>query len=315
MMNNPKAFVNNVESFNRHLDALILDHHPPSQELDSSHEEIFTIALALTHNSFDSLSNAKASIRQKVISNPRTTPRRPSLRKVAAVGALLPIVTFIVACAVSPTLRTRTKEVLIQIGHLVFTDDPTDAQKALPYKDTLRSTPVIDETGESHRWVPLTQEEASRLVGFQVLVPHDVPEQEWEKAFRPEWGNPKEISWFIYGSPAGGIYVMCDCFRFHQVIIRQQRSNNIELEEFAIADAQVAEVTVRGSKGYWIEDAPTSLVGGGGSMWSLTEEDIVWQISYENFLVWEENGILYMISGSDELSLEDFVLVADSLAP
>jgi hypothetical protein len=50
-------------------------------------------------------------------------------------------------------------------------------------------------------------------------------------------------------------------------------------------------------------------------MWSLTEEDIVWQISYENFLVWEENGILYMISGSDELSLEDFVLVADSLAP
>ena len=72
---------------------------------------------------------------------------------------------------------------------------------------------------------------------------------------------------------------------------------------------------MRGSKGYWIEDAPTSLVGGGGSAWSLTEDDIVWQISYENFLVWEEKGILYMISGSDELSLEDFYLVAESLAP
>ena len=314
-MHSPNTFANDVESFNRHLDALILDHHLPSEELESSHREMFTIALALTHNSFDSLSKTKASIQQEVINKPRTTPKKPSLRKVAAVGALLPIVTFVVACAVSPTLRARTKEVLIQIGHLVFTDDPTDAQRALPYIDTLRPTPVIDETGEPHRWVPLTQEEASRLVGFQVLVPHDVPEQEWEKVFRPEWGNPKKISWEIYESPAGGIYVKCDCFRFHQVIIRQQRIKKVALEEFAIADAQATEVTVRGSKGYWIEDAPTSLVGGGGSAWSLTEDDIVWQISHENLLVWEENGILYMISGSDELSLEDFLLVAESLAP
>jgi len=315
MMHSPNTFANDVESFDRHLDALILDHNLPSEELESSHRDMFTIALALTHNSFDSLSKTKASIQQEVINKHRTTPKKPSLRKVAAVGALLTIVTFIVACAVSPTLRARTKEVFIQIGHLVFTNNPTDAQQALPYKDTLRPTPVIEETGEPHRWVPLTQEEASRLVGFQVLVPHDVPEQEWEKAFRPEWGNPKKISWEIYESPAGGIYVKCDCFRFHQVIIRQQRIKEVALEEFAIADAQATEVTVRGSKGYWIEDAPTSLVGGGGSAWSLTEDDIVWQISYENFLVWEENGILYMISGSDELSLKDFYLVANSLAP
>ena len=314
-MHSPKTFANDVESFNRHLDALILDHHLPSEELESSRRELFTIAVALTHHSFDSLSNTKASIQQEVINKHRTTPKKPSLRKVAAVGALLPIVTFVVACAVSPTLRARTKEVLVQIGHLVFTDNPTDAQKALPYIDTSRPTPVIDETGEPHRWVPLTQEEASRLVGFQVLVPHDVPEQEWEKVFRPEWGNPKKISWEIYESPAGGIYVMCDCFRFHQVIIRQQRIKDVALEEFAIADAQATEVTIRGSMGYWIEDAPTSLVGGGGSAWSLTEDDIVWQISYENFLVWEENGILYMLSGSDELSLEDFNLVAESLVP
>lgn len=314
-MHIPKTFANDVASFNRHLDTLILDHHLPSEDLKPSHREMFTIALALAHNSFDSLSKTKASIQQEVIYKHRTTPKKTSLRKVAAVGTLLPIVIFIVACAVSPTLRANTKEVLIQIGNLIFTNEPTDAQQALPYIDTPRPTPVRDETGEPHRWVPLTQEDASRLAGFQVLVPHDVPEQEWEKAFRPEWGNLKEISWEIYESPAGGIYVRCDCFRFHQVNIWQQRSKNVGLEEFAIADAQVTDVTVRGSKGYWIEDAPTSLVGGGGSMWSLTEEDIVWQISYENFLVWEENGILYMIRGSDELSLEDFVLVADSLAP
>jgi hypothetical protein len=315
MMHRPKTFANDVASFNRHLDALILDRHLPSEELESSHREMFTIALALAHNSFDSLSNTKTFIQQQVINNPRMTPKKPSLRKAAAVGALLPIIIFIVACAVSPTLRASTKEVLIQIGYFIFTNEPTDAQQALPYIDNPRPTPVIDETGEPHRWVPLTQEDASLLAGFLVLVPHDVSEQEWEKAYRPEWGNPKEISWEIYESPAGGIYVRCDCFRFHQVNIWQQRSKNVELEEFAIADAQVTDVTVRGSKGYWIEDAPTSLVGGGGSMWSLTEEDIVWQISHENFLVWENDGILYMISGSDELSLEDFYLVAESLAP
>lgn len=314
-MHSPSTFANDVESFNRHLDALILDHHLPLEELESPHWEMFTIALALAHNSFDYLSKTKASIQQEVIYKHQTTPKKTSLRKVAAVGALLPIVIFIVACAVSPTLRASTKEVLIQIGNLIFTNEPTDAQQALPYKNTPRPTLAIDETGEPHRWVPLTHEAASLLAGFQVLVPHDVPEQEWEKAYRPEWGNPKEISWEIYESPAGGIYVMCDCFRFHQVKIRQKRINEVALEEFAIADAQATEVTVRGSKGYWIEDAPTSLVGGGGSIWSLTEEDIVWQIAHQNFLVWEESGILYMISGSDELSLEDLNLVAESLAP
>lgn len=313
-MNSPTTFANDVESFNRHLDALILDHHLPSEELESSHGEMFTIAQALTHNSFDSLSDTKASIQQKVINKPRMTPKKPSLRKVAAVGTLLPIVTFIVACAVSPTLRARSKEVLIQIGHLVFTDDPTDAQKALPYIDTPRPTPVIDETGEPFRYVPLTQEDASRLVGFQVLVLHDVPEQEWEKAYRPEWGNPKKISWEIYESPMGGVFVLCDCFRFHHVSIWQQRVEDLELEEFAIADAQATEVTVRGSKGYWIEDAPTSLVCGGVSMWN-PEVDIVCQISSNDYLVWVENGVLYLIGGSDELSLEDFYLVAESLAP
>jgi len=313
-MHSPKTFANDVENFNRHLDAIIQDHHLPAEELQSSHRDMFTIARALTHNSFDSLSNTKTSIQQKVINKSQTPPKKTSLRKVAAVGAILPIVTFIVACAVSPTLRARTKGVLIQIGHLVFTDDPTDAQKALPYIDTPRPTPVIDETGEPFRYVPLTQEDASRLVGFQVLVLHDVPEQEWEKAYRPEWGNPKKISWEIYESPMGGVFVLCDCFRFHHVRIWQQRVEDLELEEFAIADAQTTEVTVRGSKGYWIEDAPTSLVCGGVSMWN-PEVDIVCQISSNDYLVWVENGVLYLISGSDELSLEDFYLVAESLAP
>ena len=315
MMDSPDTFANVAARFNRHLDALILDKTFLPEELDSSHQEIFAIAEALSHNPFDSLSAVKASIQQKVKVKHRTLPKRPSLRKVAAVGTLLPFVIFIVACAVSPTFRARTKEVLIQIGHLIFTDDSTDAQQVLPYISTSRPTPVIEEAGEPTRWDPITLIEANQLTGFQVVVPRDIPEQEWEKAFQPEWGNPKNISWEIYESPAGGVYIRCECFRFHEVQIWQVHASDIEFEEFAIADAQISDVTVRGSTGFWIEDAPTSLVGGGGSIWSLTEDDIVWQISNENFLVWEENGILYMIRGSDELSLGDYLLVANSLAP
>ncbi len=84
-MHSPNTFANDVESFNRHLDALILDHQLPSEQLESSHQEMFTIALALTHNSFDSLSKTKASIQQEVINKHRTTPKKPSLNSILKV--------------------------------------------------------------------------------------------------------------------------------------------------------------------------------------------------------------------------------------
>jgi len=305
-----------VDLFNHQLDQLIRTHHLPTEEMDSVHREMLGLAQALSHKPFISPSNVQVVVRKLVTQESVPSSSKViSKRKLLALGLLLPIAAFIVACAVSPTIRTRTREVLLQIGNLIFTNKPTNAQRAEPYMNTPWPTPLIEETIDPQRWAALTQEDANRLVGFQVLVPHDVPEQEWEKAFRPDWGNPKEISWEIYESPAGGIYVLCDCFRFHQVAIGQQRVEEGKLEEFAVADAQLSEVQVRGTRGYWIVDAPTGIVGGGGSAWSLTRDDIVWQVSQENYLVWVENGILYMISGSDELSLDDFQLVAESLAP
>jgi len=72
---------------------------------------------------------------------------------------------------------------------------------------------------------------------------------------------------------------------------------------------------VRNTKGYYIEDAPTAITGGGGSAWDLTQDDVVWQVTEENFLIWEEGGILYIIRGSDELGLSDFLAVANALSP
>lgn len=305
-----------AEMFNRHLEDLLRTGQFPTSDVDPAQQQMLRVAQALLDARVSSMSKARASVRHELFRHSRKRSKRAySVRKLAAITLLLPLAAFVVACAVSPTLRARTKEVLLQIGHLVFTREPTNAQQAEPYFNTPMPTPVIEETRDPQRWAPLTQKEASNLVGFQVLVPRSVPEQEWERAFRPEWGNPKKVSWTIYEAPAGGIYVHCDCFRFHFVAIRQQRVEEGRLEEIAVADAQIREVELRGSRGYWIEDAPTGIVGGGGSIWSLTEDDIVWQISNQNYLVWEENGIVYRISGSDELSLEDYLLVANSLAP
>lgn len=305
-----------LELFSRRLDQLVQTHQLPTGKMDSTQRDMLEIALTLTSKPFPSARGLWDEIR-----TPATNHVTPSIhrhitkRRLVTLGLLFPVAIYLVACAVSPTIRTQTKRVLFQIGHLVFTNEVTDAQKAEPYLNTSWPTPPIEETSEPMVWVHLSQEDASREAGFQVLVPHDVPEQEWERKYRPEWGNPKEISWGISMSPEGVVHVYCECFRFHSVNISQQKVMGGKLDEFAIDNAHVNEIEVRGSRGYWIEDAPTGIVGGGGSIWSLTEDDIIWQVTNENYLVWEEDGTLYIISGSDELNLEDFQLVAESLAP
>ena len=307
--------VEKVEAFNDLLDALLNEEHLPAEGLDPVHADMVRIAEALAHAPISSLARSKALVEQSVPHATADSAGKLPLRKIASVALLISVLVFIVACATSPTFRAEAKKVLLRVGNLIFTNEVTEAQQALPFLQNPPATPQIHETSEPHRWDPISQDEASRIVGFQVLVPRDVPEQEWERAYRPAWGSPKEISWKIFESPAGGIYVQCHCFRFHDVFISQRRVEEDRLEEFAVAGAQVAEVDVRNTKGYYIEDAPTAITGGGGSAWDLTQDDVVWQVTEENFLIWEEGGILYIIRGSDELGLSDFLAVANALSP
>lgn len=71
---------------------------------------------------------------------------------------------------------------------------------------------------------------------------------------------------------------------------------------------------VRGRTGYYIEDAATEITGGGGSV-SHPDQNPIWQLDYENLLIWEEEGILYVIRGDDKLKLDDLLAIAASLAP
>ena len=85
-------------------------------------------------------------------------------------------------------------------------------------------------------------------------------------------------------------------------------------EEFPIGNADVLEVKVQGQTGYWIEEAAASIIGGGGSIFNLTQDDIVWQLGHNDILAWEEGGIVYLMLADDELSLGELLTIAESLA-
>ena len=243
----------------------------------------------------------------------KPSTHRPIAMVLKALGVVI-VTALIAGCGTTSALKAQTPEVLARIGGLIFTDAQTHAELTLPRIGTVTPPLPAFPPGQPTPicLLGLTQEEASELAGFGVQVPRDVPEPDWEAIYRPAWGQLKRVSWQIYQIP-GGIEVRCDCFRFHSVVIQQLSMGQSRTQEFPISSAEATVVEVLGLEGIWIEDAPTGIIGGGGSAWSLTDEDIDWQLAFTNILAWEEDGISYVIIGDDELTFDDLLLVAEAL--
>ena len=253
------------------------------------------------------LSKDRITLRKRLLAG-KTFPahqRTTWAAKAAAASALLLLV-VVAAFAASPPLRTWAQEVLARVGNMIVTDAPTDAEQMLP--GLLTATP---EWVEGPSPESLSQEEASRRVGFAVLVPRDIPKG--EDIYAPPGGAPWEDKWDICAvrneALVVGIYN-----RWYGVRILQLRLTDEQSEDLAIGDADIVAVTVRGQTGYWIEEATTSMtllsvVG------SLKVPDPDWQLANENILTWEEEGIVFVIYGDDELSQDELLTIAESLAP
>jgi hypothetical protein len=253
------------------------------------------------------LSKDRTTLRKRLLAGkPFPAHRRATwTAKVATASALLLLV-VVAAFAASPPLRTWAQEVLARVGNMIITDAPTDAEQMLP--GLLTATP---EWVEGPSPESLSQEEASRRVGFAVLVPRDIPKG--EDIYAPLWGAPWEDKWDIYAVRnevvVAGIYN-----RWYSVRISQLKLTDEQSKDLAIGDADIVAVTVRGQTGYWIEEATTSMtllsvVG------SLKVPDPDWQLANENILTWEEEGIVFVIYGDDELSQDEILTIAESLAP
>lgn len=287
-----------VERFNQKLDHLLSTGEIPAEvRQDALHSEMLSIANTLATANIEALSKGRASLRNRLLSNEASLAHRPTPRAMKMKMAAIPVLTLVLLItlfAVSPALRSWAQEVIARVGALIITDAPTYAEQELPRLQTATPERLRGPELES-----LSQEEASRRVGFTVLVPRNLPK------WKPQ---------FIFHRDADRVTVLGIYDRWYGVHIGQMKFSDEREEEFPIGDADVLEVTVRGQTGYWIEEAATSLIGGGGSIFHGTK-DLVWQQGYNDILTWEEGGIVYLIQADDELSLGELLTIAESLAP
>lgn len=285
-----------VERFNQELDRLLSTGELPAEvEQDALHNEMLSIANALATANLETLSKSRVSLQNRLLSDEASPAHRPTPRAMKMPATLvLVLALFMTVFAVSPPLRSWAQEVLARVGALIVTDAPTYAERTLPILQT--ATP-------ERPWGPelesLSQEEASRRAGFTVLVPRNLPK--WKQEF-------------VFYSDTDWVAVLGIYDRWYGVDVIQMKLTDEQEEEFPIGDADVLEVKVRGQTGYWIEDAATSIIGGGGSIFHGMK-DVVWQLGYNNILTWEEDGIVYLMLADDELSLGELLTIAESLAP
>lgn len=298
-----------VEAFNRNLDHLLeTGRMPADAELDEQHLEMLSLARSLASVNVLALSKGHAQLRKRLLSS-ETLPGRQPMRRTArlAVGLALLVLILGLALAVSPPFRAWAQEVLARVYNLLITGAPTEAERALPM--LLTATPG---EGLSVEWEALSPEEASLRAGFTVLVPRNLPAAE-DDIYAVPWGADRTDRWAL-DLIENGIVVVGTYKRWYPVRILQLKLPTGQVDDFPVGDAAVKEVQVRERTGYWIEGAATDLVGGGGSTF-LGIDNVEWQLAYNDILVWSEGGIVYVILGDDELSLDDLVTIAESLAP
>jgi hypothetical protein len=299
-----------IVDFNQELDHLLLTDEVPAGKFDAVHTEMLSIAQEYATADLEFLSQVKGALRHGLLSKKYPISRPFSIPLRLATVSIALLILLVSLFALSPPFRAWAQDIIARVGNLLITNAPTDAEEAFPYylTETPQSRPVTPEPS-------LSQEQASQLAGFPVLVPRNLPSKE-NDPFAVPWGATQGERWHdqsIEQVPNGMlVYGFYD--RFYSVFIMQLKLDEDPTQDFPVGSAIVREVKVRGRTGYYIENAATEITRGGGSI-SYPDQNPIWQLGYENLLIWEEEDLLYVIRGDDELKLDDLLTIAESLSP
>ncbi|HEX2981228.1 MAG TPA: DUF4367 domain-containing protein [Anaerolineaceae bacterium] len=224
------------------------------------------------HERIHSPMNAPESILKK---------RRPVL-VLAAVAAAL-----IVAFLSYPPARAYARNLLIQIGAFTVTT-------AQP----VEGLPTAQAPSEGQEPVTVNSAaEASRLAGFTVLEPGDLPEgYVLAGPLTVVDSQTGKIVVSAYTASDNSAFLLFNQYRYGT---QDQYTDNVTAQE------TLSEVSVRGHAGVWISGRRMTdpIDGTGVSAPDLLET---------NWLRWEEDEIVYTIIGSD-LSLESALQIADRM--
>ena len=237
-----------------------------------------------------------ASLYERISKPMKTTTRTRSLRTTAL--ALSMILVLMVASFLFPTTRALADNIMRQFGVYIFvqaTPEPKPIQSDTTGQQTAdnpekkdpsqdQASQLKNQAGANHGATASYAQDAaaaSQLAGFGVLSP----------AYLPDGYQPEDISkvWTVIHEASE--------VRASISYKGQEESSFLTIEEFQhqpgqsklVESQEIVDVTVRGQSGVWVPDGHT-----------------------KNLLVWEKNGITYLVISHD-LSLDEVLKVAESL--
>ena len=277
-----------IEQFSQALDAFITGRTPMTDLQNSPDADLFAIARVLATTDVAKLSKHR-SWSQVVQQRQQARIRR---RLSYGMAAAIFVAGFFLLITSTP-LQAWAQAILVRFGGFTVTNDTEWTAAGLEALTAeAEGQPVVVNQ-------PLSQQEASRIAGFPVLLPTYVPADLTLTV--------TDVTTETNGAYVSIAYTGWGILSIMQWKLPPERQHNLR-----IGDAAMKPILVRGYQGYGIENAGLGAVG----------DDTTIRPSNDNALIWEENGILFqVVSGGGNttdfqaLPIAELLKIAESLKP
>ena len=332
-----------ADRLNRDIHTIIDGHALPEKETSGEYREMLELAQQLARNDMSAQSHVRSALKQRLLDRLRdqdlreawatnslkgNRTMRPKLRPIAF--ALTALIVFAIAIGFTPAGQAFAQNIWQQVGPLIIINKPVPTQAAatfgatptpLPGAGTI-SEPLPPLTGPTpgpgegsgndqpvdpnatptplpvdNIHEPLSDQMALEQYGFQVLQPRYLPEDyllSEHQVNRTQDG--RIVSIFVYTTES-------TAFDGPYLSVQQSTYQEEAPIEFLVGDANVSQVTVRGTSATFIEDARLMTVR------DEAGNNVTLPVDY---LLWEEDGIFFLMDAT-QLTQEEMIRIAESL--
>lgn len=290
MNNDNKIDEKIVTQFNQELDVILVGQELQAVERETVYADMLQISKMLAAADLTSLSRNHNRTWQQVMRQQQknVARRRLTYAVITAVTAVSLVFVFTIA-----PLQAWAKAILARIGTISIIDQVEWTE------EQLRELNDDSDKEDGSFGQQLSQEQAGAKAGFNILMPTYLPDG-------LEWATTD-----VY-TDTNAAYVSIAYTGAGVLTILQWKMPPEMQSALKIGDATMTEVTIRGNKGYSIEN-----VG-----WGAVSSGSAWQPGTDNGIIWEEGSIIYqVVSGGanspdfQALPISELRKIAESLTP
>lgn len=250
-------------------------------------DKLLSLAQQLTTLDYSGQSQIRYTLRRKLLTSDKHSSHWKVSRRWLTTGVWVVVLMLLM---VTP-LRLLAQEIIQQIGSIIITNGPTEAQQRLDQIESGAS--LLPSSTPVHIESYYTIEDTSAAAGFPV--------------YQPSANYPLQQCNVFYVNPRA---VICgyDTPQYRNVLVISQAvaAENAAPQTLAVGTAPVVDVTVQGQPGVWVEQWAGILNTG-----LAAEQDE--QIETINLLLWADDDFVFTIQ-SPELSMNDMLQIAEELA-